>query len=262
MFELTRYEGRRRLKGAIYLSIGLAALAGMYVGTYPSVASDIDLDQFIDQMPDIFQELFNLATMNTVEGFLAAEMYSIGWILLLGMYVAYSAATLIAEDVDRERMDILLSLPVSRARVVGEKFASLLVPILLANLVLPVVIYVGTVLIGFPIDPVNLAVAHLLSIPYLLACAGIGLVLSVVFSRATIAQRGALVAIFGLFLFESLVSVAGYDWLGAIAPMRYYNPTDVLVESVYDWQGAVILLAGAALLVAVSAVYFTRRDIE
>ncbi|MFB6189534.1 MAG: ABC transporter permease subunit [Halapricum sp.] len=262
MLELARYEARRRLKGALYLSVGLSLLAGMYIGTFPSVATDIDLDQFIDQMPDIFTQLFNIATMNTIEGFLSAEMYSIGWVVLLGLYVAYSAATLIAEDVDHERMDILLSLPISRARLLSEKFASLLVPIVVVNVVVPVVIYVGTLAIGYPIDPVNLAMAHVLSIPYLLACAGIGLVLSVVFSRVTIAQRGALVAIFGLFLFESLTVVAGYGWLGAIAPMRYYNPTDVLVEGSYDLLGGVILLGGTLGLVLLSAAYFRMRDIE
>lgn len=262
MFELARYESRRRIKGAVYLTVGFTLFAMMYVATYPSVASDIDLDQFIDQMPDIFKELFNLATLNTMEGFLAVELYSLGWTLLLGMYVAYSAATLIAEDVDRERMDILLSLPISRSQVVGEKFCSLLVPIVLVNLAMPVVVYIGTIAVGFPVDPVNLVVVHLLSVPYLLACAGIGMALSVLVSRSTIAQRGALVLIFALFLFESLVVVAGYEWLGAIAPMRYYNPTAVLVEGSYDWQGALIALAGAAVLLGVSALYFTRRDIE
>lgn len=262
MLELARYEARRKLRGVVYLSVGLSLFATMYVATFPSVTGDLDLDQFIDQMPDIFKELFNLATLNTIEGFLAAELYSLGWTLLLGMYLAYSAATLVAEDIDRERMDILLSMPLSRRRVVAEKFASLLVPIVVVNLVLPVVVYAGTLAVGFPIDPVNLAVVHLLSVPYLLCCAGLGLVLSVLVSRATLAQRGALVAIFALFLFESLVTVAGQDWLGYIAPMRYYNPTAVLVEGSYDFLGAGIALAGAAVLLALSAAYFTRRDIE
>ncbi|QCC52988.1 ABC transporter permease subunit [Halapricum salinum] len=262
MFELARYEARRRLRGALYLSVGLSLLAGMYIGTFPSIATDIDLDEFIEQMPEIFKELFNLATMNTIEGFLAAELYSIGWTLLLGLYVAYSAASLIAEDVDRERMDILLSLPISRARLLGEKFLALGVPIVVVNVVVPVVVFAGTAAIGYPIDPVNLAIVHALSIPYLLACGGIGIVLSVLVDRATIAQRGSLVLLFGLFLFESLTVVAGYDWLGSIAPMRYFNPTDVLVESSYDLLGGVVLLVGAIALVAASAVYFRRRDIE
>ena len=262
MLELARYEARRRLKGTIYLTVGLTLLGGMYIATFPSMASGMDLDQFLDQMPEVFLELFNIATMNTIEGFLAAELYSIGWVLLLGLYVAYSAATLIAGDVDRERMDILLSLPISRARVLGEKFLALLVPIVVVNLVLPVVIYAGTAAIGYPIDPINLAVVHLLAIPYLLACGGVGIVLSVLTSRSTVAQRGALVAIFGLFLFESVTIIAEYEWLGAIAPMRYFDATAVLVDGSYDWAGGAILLGWAVLLVGASMLYFRRRDID
>jgi len=262
VLELARYEARRRLKGALYLTVGLTLLAGMYIATFPSMAEDMNLDQFLEQMPEVFLELFNIATMNTIEGFLAAELYSIGWVLLLGLYMAYSAATIIAGDIDRERMDILLSLPVSRARVLGEKFLALLVPIVVVNAVLPVVIYAGTVAIGYPIDSVDLAVVHLLAIPYLLACGGIGLVLSVLTSRSTIAQRGALVAIFGLFLFESLTIIADYEQLGAIAPMRYFDATAVLVDGSYDWAGGAVLLGGTALLVGASMLYFRYRDID
>jgi len=261
VLELARYEARRRLKGALYLTVGLTLLAGMYIATFPSMAEDMNLDQFLEQMPEVFLELFNIATMNTIEGFLAAELYSIGWVLLLGLYMAYSAATIIAGDIDRERMDILLSLPVSRARVLGEKFLALLVPIVVVNAVLPVVIYAGTVAIGYPIDSVDLAVVHLLAIPYLLACGAIGVVLSVLTSRSSVAQRGALVAIFGLFLFESVTIIADYEQLGSIAPMRYFDATAVLVEGSYDWAGGAILLGATALLVGASMLYFGRRDI-
>lgn len=262
MLELARYEARRRARGTLYLTVGLVVFAGMYIGTFPSIQTDIDLDQFIESLPEIFTELFNLATMNTIEGFLAAELYSLGWTLLLGMYLAYSGGTLIAGDVDRKRMDLLLSLPLSRRRVVAEKFLSLLVPILGVNVVVPAAVLVGTTAVGYPIDPVNLAVVHLLSIPYLLSCAALGLVLSVVFSRVSVAQRGALVAIFALYLFESVVVVADVGWLGVVAPMRYFAPTAVLVEGSYDWLGAAILLAATGLLVAASAAYFTRRDVQ
>ncbi|QSG06290.1 ABC transporter permease subunit [Halapricum desulfuricans] len=261
MLELARYEARRRLKGTVYLTVGLTLLAGMYIATFPSLAEGMDLDQFLEQMPEVFLELFNIATMNTIEGFLAAELYSIGWVLLLGLYVAYSGAGLIASDIDRERMDVLLSLPISRARVLGEKFLALLVPIFTVNAVLPVIIYAGTAAIGYPVEPVNLVVVHLLAIPYLLACGAIGLVLSVLTSRSSVAQRGALVAIFGLFLFESVTIIADYEQLGAIAPMRYFDATAVLVEGSYDWAGGAILLGGTALLVGASMLYFGRRDI-
>lgn len=262
MFELARYRARRRLRGSVVLALGLSVLAAMYAGMYPSFATDFDFDQYLEQFPEIFTELFNITTMNTIEGFLATELYSFGWILLLGIYLAYTASSSIAEDVDDGRMDILLSLPISRSRVVVETYLSLLVPILLVNLVVPIVVYASTALVGYPLPALELAAVHALSIPYLLACAGIGLVLSVMGLRASVAQRVALVLVFALFLFESLVTIVDQGWLGAIAPMRYYDPTAVLVHAEYDVVGAGILLVGAVVLVVLSQLLFTRRDVE
>ncbi|MFB6202433.1 MAG: ABC transporter permease subunit [Halorhabdus sp.] len=261
MFELLKYWSRQRLRGALALSVGLAGLAAVYVWMYPSFGTDFDFDQYLEQFPEIFREMFNIASMNTIEGFLAAELYAFGWVLLLGVYLAYAAAGTIAGEIDRQRVDILLSLPVMRSRVVLGQYLSLLVPIVLVNVIVPPVVYLSSVLVGYPMPVVELVVVHVLSVPYLLACAAIGLVLSVISSRDTVAQRGALVLMFGLFLFESLVTTVDLDWLGAIAPMRYYDPTAVLVHTQYDLGGAVMVLAAAVGLVVISQVIFTRRDV-
>lgn len=75
-------------------------------------------------------------------------------------------------------------------------------------------------------------------------------------------QRGGLGTIFGLFVLETISQSADVGWLGALSPTRYYDPTAILVSGEYDWAGTVILLAGTAALVAVSAWWFRRTDIE
>jgi len=102
---------------------------------------------------------------------------------------------------------------------------------------------------------------HAFSIPYLLACAGIGLALSVAVSRTSIAQKAALGVVFGLFLVESLVADTDFEPLGAISPARYVDPNAILVDGSYDVAGAAILLVAAAALVAASARWFARRDV-
>jgi len=197
----------------------------------------------------------------TIEGFLAVELYQFFWVLMLGIYAAYVAGGLVAGDVERDRMDVLLAAPVRRRRVVVEKFLSLVPVVVAVNLVVGVVVYATVLAIGETIPLTDLAVAHLLSIPYLLACGAIGLVLSVVFDESDTAKRGGLGAIFGLFLLETVSQSADVGWLGAVSPTRYYDPTAILVGSDYDWLGGGILLAGTAALVAASAWWFRRKDI-
>jgi ABC-2 type transport system permease protein len=262
MLEFTRYYGRKRVRGAVVLTVGLSLFTTLYVSLFPSLTTAIDLDAYVEAMPPALREAFGIQSLASIEGFLATELYSFGWVLLLGLYLAYSAASQIAGDVESGRMDMLLALPTSRARLLVEKFSALLVPILVANTVVPVVVYAGVIWIGESISVADLLVVHAASIPYLLTTAGIGLLASVVFDRAGIAQRVGAGAVFGLFLVESVVAGTDFEVLGVLSPTRYYDPTAILVESDWDPAGAVVLCGMAAVLLTASTVYFRRKDIS
>ena len=263
MTDLARYESRRRVRGSVYLAIAMSLLAALVIWIYPSFSDsfdDID-EEFLQAYPPEIINLFGIQTMASLEGFLAFELYVFGWIIMLGLYLAYLAAGTVADAIERGRMDVLLSLPLSRARIVIEKFAALSVPIVLVNVVTPIVVYVAALVIDDPISAADLAAVHLLSIPYLFACGAIGLLASVVVDRTSIAQRIALGVTFGLFMLESLLSGTDYETIGAIAPMRYFDPNEILLESSYDLVGAAALIGMTLVLLAVSQLWFRRRDI-
>ena len=261
MLEFARYEGSNRIRGSLYLSIAMSALAALVIWIYPSYSEAFDEDQLLETMPESMLRLFDIRTMATLEGFLAFELYVFGWIIMLGLYLAYLGAGTVADDVERGRMDITLSLPVSRARLVTEKFAALAVPIVLVNVVTPLVVYVSAVAIDEPIAAADLAAVHLLSIPYLFACAGIGLAASVAVDRTGIAQRIALGVTFGLFLVESLVTDTDYEDLGLVGPSRHYDPNEILLDGTYGLVSMAVLVAMALALLVGSVLWFRRRDV-
>jgi ABC-2 type transport system permease protein len=264
MLEIARFEGRHRVRGTAVVSAALGGFALLYVVLYPTFAESLggDIDALLAAYPEALQKAFGIQTLASMEGFLASELYTFFWMLILGLYFAYSAAALIAVDVERERMDMLLSLPVSRARVVAEKFASLFVPVLVLNVVVPAVVYAGTVAVDYPVDPVDLLVFHALSVPYLLTFAGVGLVASVLFDRASVAQRSSLGLLTGLFFAESLLTGTDYGVVGAVSPSRYLDPNAVLIGGEYALVDAAVLAVAAAALVALAVVLFRRTDIE
>ena len=262
MLETARYEVEGRLRGSLALSALVAVLAAFYVAMWPSFA-DVDLDRFLEAWPPALRELFGVETLASVEGFLATELYQFVWVLLLGLYVAYSAAGLVAGDVERGRMDLLLSLPLTRTRLLIEKFASLLAPIVLVNAAVPVVVLASVLAVGETIDVPALVAVHALSVPYLLACGAVGLVLSVLVDRADVANRLAIGVVFGLFLVESVTAVTeGYEPLGRVSPTAHYDPTEILVHGEYDLVGSGVLLAATAALLAVAAWLFRRKDLD
>jgi ABC-2 type transport system permease protein len=261
MLETTRYETARRLRGTVILTVALSLYTGFIVW-YFSALGDVDYEAIFTDLPPAMIEAFGIQALGTIEGFLGVQVYNFLWLLGLGLYFAYSAGGLLATDIENERLDLVLSMPVSRTRLLVEKFLSMLVPLVVVNVAIGAVVYAIVVAIGESVDPVNLALAHLLSVPYLLVCAGIGLVFSVAVDRAAIAERGAVGVVFVLYLVESVVS-GGTDVEAVqyLSPTHYYDPTPVLIEGTYELLDVAVLLVAFVLLLWLSGVLFRRRDL-
>jgi len=264
MLELARFEGRQRLRGGAYATLALCGFAALYVVVYPTFAESMgsDIDQLLEAYPDLLSKAFGVRTLASMEGYLASELYTFGWKLVVGIYFAYAGASLLAADVERGRMDMLLSLPVSRASVVVQKFAALLVPLTALTVAVPLVVVAGTSAVGYPIDAVDVAAFHLLSVPYLLTCGATGLVASVLFDRVGLAQRAAAGTLAGLFFAGSLVVGTDLEPLGLVSPARYLDPNAVLIDGEYAVLDALVLVGTTAALLALAVVLFRRKDIE
>lgn len=261
MLETARYETSRRVRATAVLTVAVSLYTAFIVWYY-SALEDVDYEQIFADLPPAMVEAFGIDALGTVEGFLGVQVFNFVWLLGLGLYFAYAAAGLIATDIENERLDLLLSLPVSRARFLFEKASSLLLPLVVLNVVVGVVIAGLVVAIGESVDPLYLGLAHLFSVPYLLVCGAVGLVCSVSVDRATIAERAAVGVVFALYLLESVVG-GGTDveWLQYLSPTNYYEPTPILVSGTYDLVDPAVLLVVFFVLVLLARVQFQRRDL-
>ncbi len=262
MLDIFRYGARHRVRGSLAMAVGVALLAGLVIWIYPSMQSAVNLDELLSAYPEPVLKAFGVTTLTTIEGFLAVELYSFAWVILFGLYTAYAAAGMVADAVEHERMDMWLALPVRRWRLLVEQYLTLLVPIVVLNVVTPVAVYGGSLYIDDPVAVRPLVMAHALSVPYLLCTAAIGLVLGVVFSRSSVAERVALGLVFALFLVESLLTDTDYESVGAVSPTRYYDVNAILVQGEYDLVAAGVLVAATVVLLALAAVLFGRKDIR
>ncbi|CCQ33948.1 ABC-2 domain containing protein [Halorhabdus tiamatea SARL4B] len=257
---VARFEGRNRLRVTGILAVLFSLFGLMYVWIGPQMI-EAGFSELLDAMPPVVTELFGFESLESIEGLLASEFYTLGWIVGLGGYLAYSAAGTVAGDLRDERMDTLTAGPVARRSVFLGKYLALLVPIVVLNVVVPVVLYVASFAIEESLPLVDLAIVHAFSVPYLLFWSAIGLALGVVVRRGRTAGRVALGAVFFGWLAESIISTTDYDWLGGLSPMRYFDPPGVLVHGTYDVAGAGLLLGGAIVALAVSLYYFEGHDL-
>jgi ABC-2 type transport system permease protein len=257
---ILRIESGKRVRSSVVLVVVFALLAAMYFAMFPSIQEEAELLE--DAFPAVFFDMFGIEALHTIEGFIAAEIYSFFWIVLVGIYFAYVGAGMIAKDVDERKMDLTLSNPVSRESVVLQKIAALWLPLVVLNVGVGGIVLLGGIIIGEPLDPVAVTMVHLLSIPYLLVCAGIGLLISVVIDHVRTARATALTVVFVLWLVEGVSRLdEDYEWIGAVGPSRYYDETAILVREEYAFADAGILLAVFLVLLVLAVLLFTRRDI-
>ncbi|MFA9517619.1 ABC transporter permease [Halopenitus sp. H-Gu1] len=260
--ETTRYSARRRVRGSIAMAILLGAFALLIIYIYPSFAeASADIDALMESLPESFREGMGVESYSTIEGFVAAELYQFLWILLLGLYMAYIAGETFSDDIESKRLYLVLSTPISRSRFHLETTLALLTPLIILNVVIPLVVFGGTIAIDYPVDPYYLAAVHLLSVPYHLVCMGIGAVLSVTFVRGNTAELSGISIVFLLFLLDSVTVGSDFERLGAISPTRYIDPTEILLHETLAVGDALILLSVALLLIFGSMILFQNRDI-
>ncbi|MCU4743767.1 ABC transporter permease [Halobacteria archaeon AArc-m2/3/4] len=260
MTAILRLESRKRVRGSIVLLVVFGVLSALYFSMFPGIQEEMEVLE--EAFPGYMFDMFMIEEIHTIEGFIAAEIYSFFWALLLPIYFAYVGAGLIAGDVQNRTMDLTLSMPVSRESIVLQKVSALWVPLVVLNVGVPIVVYVGARLIGESFDPVSLAMVHLLSIPYLLVCAGIGLVLSVLVDHVRTARAAALTLVFVLWLVDAVSRVdPDFEWIGEVTPSRYYDQTEILVHQEYALLDAGILFVGFLVLLGVAVLVFIRRDI-
>lgn len=261
MLEIATYSGFRRIKGSLIIGATVGIVGMVFATIFPSF-EDAGAEDIADSFPPAMREMFGVEAMGSIEGFLAVEVYNFVWVLLFGIYFAYTAGGLIANDRESGYLDLLLTYPISRRQLLVERVGALLVPITLINVLGLIFIFIGVTLIGESIPFNRLVMVHVLSVPYFLVCIGIGVLFSVIFVRAETAQRLSFGAVFILWLFESITAtVDNLDWIGYASPTRYYNPTDILVHGDYAFVHAIIMLIGFAILVIFSSILLQRNDI-
>jgi len=237
--------------------IGIVAL---YSSFFPAFKDS--LQEIAGSFKGEFTFLRGFEYMTTYPGFLNMELYQIFWILILGMLIGFLASSLISKEIEGKTIDLLMSNPVSRKQIIVEKYLGLFPFILGINLVTIATVYGLTVAIGEKINLGYLVMTHAVSVPYFLAIAAIGLLISVVIDEKIKAGIITIAIIIGMYIFESIsLLIPDYKSLGSISLIHFYNPADILIKGIVDMYGIIILIIFIVICLIISILYFDHRDI-
>ncbi|HEX6339909.1 ABC transporter permease subunit [Umezawaea sp.] len=257
VFTKTVRDGRRALSA---WALGTAAVAAMYASFYPQLAGGAMTD-VLATFPQALRDAFRLDDISSAAGYLQSTTFGLLVPLLITMYGIATGTRALAGDEEAGHLDVLITHPVSRTRLLVHRFAALATgATVIAGVVFAVMLAIrsgarlDTVLIGgFAGQCLNAALLAMtfgaLAIALGAAGAGRGLVLGV---SAGIGVLAYAANTFGAQL--------GVGWARDLSPFHHYLGGEPLRNGV-QWVDAGILAAMTAVLLAVGVWSFNRRDL-
>jgi ABC-2 type transport system permease protein len=257
---------RRNWRSALYWGIGVAML-GLYVIV---VIPDIDvLEQYaglINNMPPVLLNALGItdtAQIATPEGFLAVGFF--GYIMLvLAAYGVIAGLNVTANDEDRGTLDLVLSLPIPRWRVILERFlAFALIIVFILALTGVSMVVVAQVNNGIAFDTGKIAAGVFNMLPgALMVLAFTTFAGALLHSRGTAAGIAAGFVVLSYFIdfIGNAASETAAATLRVLSFFRYYDGGHIMSTGL-QWGNILVLLVAAVVLVVGSVWFFERRDI-
>jgi len=251
----THLSDRRRSVLAWGLPMGL--FSAFVVAIYPSVETSIS--KAVQGYPQGLKEAFGIGQLTSVEQYLHAEMLSLIVPLAMGYLAVRAMASGLTGAAESGRLDVLLSAPVSRSRVVAAGFLATAVELAEVLLVTGLLCGLGSLLAGSGLDAGRAAEGFADVWPLALLFAGCGAIaagFSLRTSVVTGAVAGLLVAMYVIDLMGRLdTSLSDLRYLSVF---KYYGNA---IEDGIEPLAFVGVTLAACVLAAVGAWLFERRDL-
>jgi ABC-2 type transport system permease protein len=256
----TMRDQRRALVG---WGVALGLLVLLQASYFPMIADQAaELEKLMESYPPAMKAFFGeMDDIASGPGYLRAQLFGLMLPLLLLVFAIARGADLVAGEEERGALDLTLSLPVSRRRVVLEKAAGLGGLILLLGLVLWLVLAPADLLFGMGVGAGRVTAGVLMVV--LLAWTGGALALAAgsVRGRKGLALSVAAGVMVASYLLTGLARlVPDLEPARPLSLFHHYGNGDALVDGM-PWLGALVLLAVTAALLALAAWSFERRDV-
>jgi beta-exotoxin I transport system permease protein len=262
VFLKTLRDARR---GFAWWSVGLVGLTAMMVSVYPSVHENAALNKLVRDYPKALRGFLGLGgalDYTSASGYLSIELFSFVVPLLLIIAAIAAGSGAIAGEEERGTLDLLLSLPVTRTRVVLEKLSALAVELAALGLVLWLALVVGARSAGMEIGAGKLAAATVNAVVLAIVYGALALLLGCATGRRGASIGVAAAAAVGAYVLNSLAPLAHVLAGGRkLSPFYYYaahNPLRVGLEPLH----LLVLVAAAAVLSAAAVAGMRGRDLR
>lgn len=229
---------------------------------YPAVRSNREaLERVVAAMPRGMLAAFAVTDVSSPAGHLGGQLFNLLWPLLVGVFAVSSGGASVAREVELGTIELWLTAPHTRARLLLTRFGALLLALTAVSVLSLALTASGMALVGerFSLGAWLAAGAELLLLSY--AMAGVATLCSSVSSTRAAASGAASAAWLLAWLFSVLAGLSErLRPLRWCTPFTAFSPQTALATGRVDVAHLAVLGALAALSVAGAAAAFERRD--
>lgn len=257
---------RRNLRAMLYWGIGLFVI-GLYVMiVIPDMDALKQMTGLLETLPQPLLQAFGMsddaAFMATPDGFVSFGFFSRA-VIILAIYGVIAGLGISSNEEDQGILDVVLSLPLPRWRLIVEKFLAYSIVVVGITLLMMAGLLVGTQASTLEFSLNRIVESALSTIPLTLLVMAITVCITSFVRRRGPAVAISAVVVAGSYLLNAIgsaaqESVAGL--LGRISFFAYYDSNDVMLNGL-SLLNPLILSAAAILLIVVSVWAFQRRDV-
>ncbi len=246
-------------------AVSILGLLATYGAMWPTVRDNTSYADLIKQMPESMRSLFIAGAagdLSTPQGFLYVELLSFMAPMLVLVYTIGAGASAVAGEEERRTLDLLLSTPVTRTRVVLEKFAAMVV----GTAVLGLAFWASLVIVGVAANMsvgAGMAAATVVHLGMLgLVFGSLALALGAITGRVGVARAVPVALAVLSYLVNALAEMVG--WLARVRPVSpfyQYAGHDPIRHGLY-WPSLTVAALTCAVLVALAVAGLRRRDVS
>jgi ABC-2 type transport system permease protein len=245
-----------------WVSLGMGGMTGYFALLFPTYSKLFDLNDMLAKMGPAAKLLgASMGDASTLVGFLHIELFSMILPALMVAFTAGMASGFTAGEESRGTIDVLLSFPISRRRLILEKTLALVLGCTAAAVVVWILAMAGAAVSASALPADHLAAALVMLVLLGLAFGALALAISVATGNRGAAIGVAVALMVAMYLVDGLATVV--DGLGVVRPLslfRYYMGNDPLRNGL-SLADAAVLGAVAAVFLVASVVLFERRDL-
>lgn len=262
VFGLALWSRRRSLAWWVGGSFVYLIFLGSVFPTFADNAGEFE--RVLDNYPEALRALFNIvqgASFGTGPGFLHMELFSFMIPLVLIVFTVGFGARAIAGEEEEGLLDLVLSNPISRRRVLLQQFAAMTVDACVIGLFMALAILIAGAAFHMGLDGGHVAAALLSCVLAALVFGSLALAVGAATGRRGLALGVAGAAAVAAYLVFALAELV--PWLGTIqkvSPWYYYAASAPMLHGP-EWAHLGVLAAITLVLVVGGLGGLERRDL-